>query len=135
MQTPASEDFARFSPDGHWVAFVSDETGRFEVYVTRFDHPGEKWRISTDGGNNPRWRGDGKELFYVSADYKVMAVQINPGEKFDASAPALLFKADPLSQDYDVTADGQRFLFVASAPGTQIIPFAVVINWKADLKR
>jgi Tol biopolymer transport system component len=135
MQTPASEDLARFSPDGRWVAFVSDETGRFEVYVTRFDHPGEKWRVSTDGGNSPRWRGDGRELFYVSADYKVMAVQINPGEKFDAGAPALLFKADPLSQDYDVTADGQRFLFVASAPGTQIIPFAVVLNWKADLKR
>lgn len=64
-----------------------------------------------------------------------MAVQIKPGEKFDAGAPALIFKADPLSQDYDVTPDGQRFLFVASAPGTQIIPFTVVLNWKAELKR
>jgi Tol biopolymer transport system component len=135
IQTQSSYPSARFSPDGRWVAFVSEETGRPEVYVTRFDKPGEKWRISTDGGNLPCWRRDGRELFYLMTDGKVMAVEIKPGTEFNAGAPALLFKADPLSKDYDVTADGQRFLFIASAPGTQLLPFAVVLDWMADLKR
>ena len=135
IQTQSSDPRARFSPDGQWVAFVSEETGRREVYVTRFDKPGEKWRISTDGGNAPRWRRDGRELFYLTADGKVMTVQIKPGTEFNAGTPTQLFKADPLSTDYDVTADGQRFLFIASAPGTQLLPFAVVLDWMADLKR
>jgi serine/threonine protein kinase/Tol biopolymer transport system component len=126
---------ARFSPDGRWVAFVSDETGRPEVYVTRFDRPGEKWRVSTEGGLGPRWRGDGKELFYLTQDFKVMSVQVKSGEQFDAGSPAQIFRADPLSVDYDVAADGQRFIFVASLPGTQFLPFAVVVNWNANLKR
>jgi Tol biopolymer transport system component len=127
---------AQFSPDGRWVALVSEETGRPEVYVTRFDRPGEKWRISTEGGINPRWPGDGKELFYMTPDWKVMSVEVkSSGEQFDAGPPAQLFRADPLAAGYDVTADGQRFIFVASAPGTQLLPFAVVLNWTADLKR
>lgn len=135
IQTQSSDPSARFSPDGRWVAFVSEETGRQEVYVTRFDKPGEKWRISTDGGNLPRWRRDGRELFYLMTGGKVMAVQIKPGTEFVAGSPIALFKADPLSRDYDVTADGQRFLFIASAPGTQLLPFAVVLDWTADLKK
>lgn len=135
LQTQSSDRNVRFSPDGRWVAFVSEETGRQEVYVTRFDKPGEKWRISTDGGNQPRWRRDGRELFYLMTDGKVMAVQIKPGTEFGAGSPTSLFKADPLSIDYDVTADGQRFLFIASAPGTQLLPFAVVLDWMTDLKR
>jgi eukaryotic-like serine/threonine-protein kinase len=106
-----------------------------QVYVTRFDKPGEKWRISTGGGNLPRWRRDGRELFYLTPDGKVMTVQIKPGTEFGAGSPMPLFKADPLSRDYDVTADGQRFLFIASAPGTQLLPFAVILDWTADLKR
>lgn len=126
---------ARFSPDGRWVAFVSNETGRLEVYVTRFDRPGEKWRVSTEGGFGPRWRGDGKELFYASLDWGMMSVQVKSGEQFEVGQPAQIFRADPLSTDYDVKADGQRFLFVASVPGTQFLPFAVVLNWNANLKR
>jgi Tol biopolymer transport system component/tRNA A-37 threonylcarbamoyl transferase component Bud32 len=135
IQTQSSDPSVRFSPDGRWVAFVSEETGRQEVYVTRFDKPGEKWRISTDGGNLPRWRRDGRELFYLTPDGKVMTVQTKPGTEFGAGSPMPLFKADPLSRDYDVTADGQRFLFIASAPGTQLLPFAVVLDWTADLKK
>jgi len=135
IQTQSSDPSVRFSPDGRWVAFVSEETGRQEVYVTRFDKPGEKWRISTDGGNLPRWRRDGRELFYLMPGGKVMAVQIKPGTEFGAGSPMPLFKADPLSADYDVTADGQRFLFIASAPGTQLLPFAVVLDWTAELKK
>lgn len=135
LNTQSSDPNARFSPDGRWVALVSEEAGRPEVYVTRFDKPGEKWRISIDGGNFPRWRHDGRELFYLTADGAVMTVQIKVGPEFDAGKPAELFKADPLARDYDVTADGQRFLFIASAPGTQLLPFAVVLNWMADLKQ
>lgn len=133
MQTQTFENDARFSPDGKWVAFVSEETGRHEVYLTRFDKPGEKWRISSEGGQSPRWRNDGKELFYWTTDRKLMAVPIKLGDSFDAGSPTELFKADPLSRNYDVVADGQRFLLIASAPGTQSLPFAVVFNWMADL--
>ena len=133
-QTQSSVPNVRFSPEGRWVAFVSEEAGRPEVYVTRFDKTGEKWRISTDGGNFPRWRRDGSELFYLTADGTVMTVQIKASGEFDAEKPTQLFKADPLAKDYDVTSDGQRFLFIASAPGTQVLPFAVVLNWMSDLK-
>ena len=135
METQTSESEARFSPDAQWVAFVSEETGRPEVYVTRFDKPGEKWRISNEGGVTPRWRGDGKELFYWTKDRKFMAVPITPGPTFKSGPPTQLFKADPVSLDYDVAVDGQRFLFITSAPGSQPLPFAVVVNWMSDLKR
>ena len=134
MQALYGDGGARFSPDGRWVAFVSNETSRSEVYVTRFDRPGEKWRISTDGGSKPCWRHDGRELFYLAANNRLMSVAIKPGDTFEASVPTALFKADPLSTEYDVTADGQRFLFIASAPGTQLLPFAVILDWTADLK-
>jgi len=134
IRTQSPNPSVRFSPDGRWVAFVSEEAGRPEVYVTRFDKPAEKWRISMDGGNFPRWRRDGRELFYLTADGTVMTVQIKVGPEFDPEKPTQLFKADPLTRDYDVTADGQHFLFIASAPGTQLLPFAVVLDWMADLK-
>jgi hypothetical protein len=76
--------------------------------VTRFDKPGEKWRISIDGGLGPRWRRDGRELFYVTANGAVMTVEIKAGAEFNAGKPTELFKADPLTRDYDVTADGQH---------------------------
>ena len=134
IDTQSSWANVRFSPDGRWVAFVSEEAGRPEVYVTRFDKPGEKWRISTDGGNLPRWRRDGRELFYLAPAGNVMMVQITADAEFNAGKPTELFKADPLARDYDVTADGQHFLFIASAPGTQLLPYAVVLDWMADLK-
>lgn len=137
LQTQFDEKFARFSPDGRWVAFMSNESGRDEVYVTRFDQPGEKWRISTAGGRSPRWRRDGKELFYLAADKKMMSVIIKSGaETFEAGAPTALFKVDSILEgDYDVTADGQRFLINNSVAGAQSQPFTIVLNWAADLKR
>ena len=135
IQTQSSDPRVRFSPDGQWVAFVSEEAGRPEVYVTRFEKPGEKWRISSDGGNLPRWRHDGRELFYLAPDGEVMAVLIKAGTQFEAGKPARLFKADSLARGYDLTADGQHFLFIASSAGTQLLPFAVVIDWMADLKQ
>jgi Tol biopolymer transport system component len=126
---------ARFSTDGRWVAFVSTETGREEVYVTRFDRPDEKWRVSTNGGSAPRWRHNAAEIFYRSADLRLMTAKINSSEKVEVSTPEQLFKVDPLSFDYDVAPDGKRFLFVTAAPGTQSIPFTVILNWTADLKK
>jgi Tol biopolymer transport system component len=134
MQSRPKVRQARFSPDGRWVAFVSEETGRPEIYVTAFDRPGEKTRISTEGGNGPRWRSDGKEMFYVTIDSKVMSVPVSSGDQFAIGKSALLFKGDPRTMDYDVTADGQRFIILASTPGTQHLPFAVVLNWSANLK-
>ena len=116
---------------------MSNESGRNEVYITRFDQPGEKWRISPAGGGSPRWRRDGKELFYLAADQRLMVVPIKSGAAtFEAGAPTALFKIDSILEgDYDVTADGQRFLINSSVAGAQSSPFTVVLNWTADLKR
>ncbi len=137
LQTQFDEKSARFSPDGRWVAFMSNESGRDEIYVTRFDQPGEKWRISTAGGRSPRWRRDGKELFYLTADKKMMSVIIKSGaETFEAGAPTALFKIESILEgDYEVTADGQRFLINNGVAGAQSQPFTIVLNWAADLKR
>jgi Tol biopolymer transport system component len=137
LQTQFDEKFARFSPDGRWVAFMSNESGRDEIYVTRFDQPSEKWRISTAGGRSPRWRRDGKELFYLAADKKLMSVTVkSAAAMFEASAPTALFKIDSIFEgDYEVTADGQRFLINSSVAGAQSSPFTVVLNWTKDLKR
>ncbi|MGI8640310.1 MAG: protein kinase domain-containing protein [Pyrinomonadaceae bacterium] len=136
LQTQFDERDARFSPDGRWVAFISNESGREEIYVTRFDQPGEKWRISTAGGRSPRWRRDGKELFYLAADKKLMSVAVKGAATFEAGTPIALFKIDSIIEgDYEVTADGQRFLINSSVTGTQSLPFTVVLNWTADLKR
>ncbi|HJZ81095.1 MAG TPA: hypothetical protein VKD91_12145, partial [Pyrinomonadaceae bacterium] len=135
MQTQSIESQGVFSPDLHWVAFVSDETGHEEIYVMSFEHPGEKWRVSSAGGNDPRWRHDGRELFYLASDNHLMSVEFKPGSEFAAGVPAALFKTDPLAADFDPTADGQRFVFVVSAPGVQRLPFAVNLDWMKDLKR
>ena len=136
LQTQFDEKFARFSPDGRWVAFMSNESGRDEIYVTRFDQPGEKWRISTAGGRNPRWRRDGKELFYLAADKKLMSVSVKSAATFEAGAPTALFKIDSILEgDYEVTVDGQRFLVNSIVAGAQSLPFTVVLNWTKDLRR
>jgi eukaryotic-like serine/threonine-protein kinase len=142
LRSRFSETVPRFSPDGRWVAFASNESGRYEVYVARFERPAEKWRVSTAGGAQPRWRRDGQELFYLAPGNQLMAVPVMRGETFEFSAPSLLFKIDldklnssgEMGNDYDVTADGQRFLIVLGS-AAQIAPFTVIANWTADLKR
>ena len=135
LQTQFEEKHARFSPDGRWIAFVSNESGREEVYVARFENPSEKWSISTSGGSSPRWNGNGKELFYLSSDKKLMSVSVKTGTTtFEAGVPAVLFKVDSITEDdYDVTADGQRFLINNNVAGGKSSPFTVVLNWTADL--
>jgi Tol biopolymer transport system component len=141
LQSNFDESKAKFSPNGRWVAYVSNESGANEVCVRPFPVAPGKWQVSTAGGEQPRWRRDGKELFYLSADHKLMSVEVNSdGPTFEHRAPVALFGTrvggiDTPGDYYAVTADGQRFILnnlVAEAPYT---PIRVVLNWTADLKR
>jgi len=139
LQTVFNEQQAQFSPDGKWISYTSDESGAPEVYVQTFPASGGKWRISTNGGAEPQWRRDGKELFYLSADKKLMAVDIKQGSLFEAGVPKTLFETRVLvlttfRNHYVVTADGQRFL-INSGVESNYAPISVVVNWTEDLKR
>ena len=139
LQTPFAEQMARFSPDGKWVAYVSDESTRQEVYVRSFPPSGGKWQVSTNGGSTPRWRRDGKELFYLASDSRIMSVDVKAGAaSFEVSSPKALFEAPvdtPAGANrYDVSPDGQRFLVNAPAENTSSASMTVVVNWLANAK-
>ena len=130
---------AQFSPDGRWFAYASSEGGNMQVYVSTFPDANGKWQISTGGGLEPRWRRDGKELFYISSDGKMMSVPIVGTTSFEAGTPVALFTThcrQPVSsQDvfcYDVTPDGQRFLIVTNADQGPASPLAVTLNWTSE---
>jgi Tol biopolymer transport system component/DNA-binding winged helix-turn-helix (wHTH) protein len=146
LQTEFNETDARFSPDVKWLAYTSDLSGSKEVYVQDFPAAGGKWTISTRGGSYPRWRRDGKELFYVSADQKLMAVEVKSSASFEPGAPKVLFDLRSVRRlgsnydvvffgDYNVTADGQRFLLRTSPHEAAPTQISVVLNWTADVKK
>jgi len=140
LQTAFNEQQAQFSSDGKWIAYTSDESGSPEVYVQTFPASGGKWRVSTNGGSEPKWRRDGKELFYLSADRKLMAVDVRLGATFEAGVPKPLFETRVLvltsfRNHYAVTADGQRFLVNTNLEQTDFTPISVVVNWTAELKQ
>jgi eukaryotic-like serine/threonine-protein kinase len=126
---------ARVSYDGHWVAYANSDLGRFEVYLQRMDRSAGKWLVSSQGGIQPKWRGDGKEIFYVATDGKLMAVPIKLGELPEVGKPQPLFQTRIESttgtfwHQYDVTRDGQRFL--VNTPQAVTTPVTVVVNWLA----
>jgi Tol biopolymer transport system component len=125
----------RFSPDGKWLAFESNDTGRNEVYVVPYPGPGGKSQISTDGGTQPRWNHSGRELFFRNGD-KMMAVDVETGAAFRAGAPYMLF--EKAANDYDVAPDGRRFLMLkppAAGPGGAGSELHVILNWFEDLRR
>ena len=138
----SGEDDARFSPDGHWVAYDSNESGQLEIYVRSFAmnadgtavKHGGKWQISNGGGLTPRWRGDGRELYYRARDRRVMAVAIATEPEFRPGKPEPLGFFASLGDMWDCTADGRRFL-VVTAKGKDQAPFTVVLNWQAALKK
>lgn len=139
QQTRFDETDGVFSPDSRWVAFVSAESGSSEVYVQRSDGSGEKWRISSTGGSGPRWPRDGKEIFYLAADNRIMAVPVSVGETFSAGKAVALFTADPvcfkcIGDTFDVTHDGQRFLVNNRLPGPSSA-IDIVLNWVPDSKK
>jgi eukaryotic-like serine/threonine-protein kinase len=140
-QSEFSDRHGMFAPDGKWIAYTSTETGDMEVYVQPFPATGEKWKVSAHGGAQPRWRRDGKEMFYRTLDGKMMAVAVKTTGGFEAGVPRMLFQssADPLYPNlglaYAVTADGQRFLVNAAADQSRASPFTIVTDWTAGLKR
>jgi len=140
VQTNFDEQQAQFSPDGKWIAYQSDESGRVEIYVQPFPGPGNRWPVSTNGGSQVRWRRDGKELFYVALDGRLMAVPIRVamnGGAPEVRTPVTLF-APPLGgavqqadyrHQYMVSSDGDRFL-VATVTEQANSPITVILNWK-----
>lgn len=140
LQSDFNEEQPRLSPDGRWIAYTSDESGRPEVYVQSLPSLAEKWQISTNGGGDPQWRRDGTELFFIAADRKLMAVPIRPGPTFDPGIPTPLFETrvtglTDVRTHYQVSADGRRFL-VNTVPETEAAtsaPVRVIVNWPATL--
>lgn len=139
LQTPFQETRAQFSPDGKWIAYGSTESGRFEVYVAPFPGPGRAWRVSAAGGNSPRWRRDGRELFFVSADSMLMSVDVDGrSASFVVGQVQPLFsirmRDQTLGIPYSVTADGQRFLVNTPVDRNAATPISLVINWPGLLR-
>jgi eukaryotic-like serine/threonine-protein kinase len=143
LRTEFNESSGQFSPDGHWIAYTSDESGSDEIYVREFSSgsakgswdAASKWLISKGGGTNPKWRGDGKDLFYVASDGKLMSVAINAKPVFEAGEPRPLFQLPPGFIGGDVTADGRRFLIGVPVAQSASVPFTVVLNWQTTLKK
>jgi serine/threonine protein kinase/Tol biopolymer transport system component len=132
VPAPGFAAHARFSPDGRWVAYVSTESGHPEVFVQAFSGTGGRWQVSTQGGAQPRWRRDGKELFFVSLSGDAMTVDVKATEgAFSAGTPKVLFRANPATvftgrNSWDVSPDGQRFLINSASP---LPPITVMLNW------
>ncbi len=138
VATAFDERSPMFSPDGRWLAYVSNESGRDEVYVQPYPGPGGKWPISTEGGTEPRWSADGRELFYRLGD-KMMVVEVRSEPAFSSERPQLVFEVPYLrdqfgTSNYDISPDGQRFLMIKEEGGQQA-QINVVLNWFEELKR
>jgi Tol biopolymer transport system component len=142
LQTQFAEHFGRVSPDGRWLAYTSAEAGTAEIYVRPFTPQapagtGAKWLISKGGGVRSLWRPDGKGLFYVTLAGEIAAVEIDTSKGFQAGTPRRMFAvpAAVAISGLDLSPDGKRFLF-AAPPGTgRVVPFTVVLNWAAGLKK
>jgi len=135
LRTEFHEGRARLSPNGKWLAYTSDETKRNEVYIMTFPNPGGKWQISTSGGAEPVWSRDGKELFFISGDGKMMAVEIKgTGGNPEAGVPKALFDVRSNPSAYDVSKDG-RFLIPMPLQQSANAPITIVVNWIAGLKK
>jgi Tol biopolymer transport system component/predicted Ser/Thr protein kinase len=144
LRTEFSEFDGQFSPDGRWVAYVSNQSGRYEIYVLPFDAsnpgspaPGGLHQVSKDGGDYVHWNGDGKELFYLAPDGYLMSVDVSAaGGAFQTGAPQRLFKSSASSDAWDASADGKRFLIAVPAVSGAVSPtYHVVVNWTELLKR
>lgn len=138
LRNEYNEMDGRISPNGKWLAYTSDESGLREVYVSAISGSSGKWQISTAGGSQPKWRRDGKEIYYLAADRKLMAVPIQDSDHFQAGTANPLFETRSRytgNSAYDVTSDGQRFLINTVVSGQTSTPITVVINWTSDLKK
>jgi Tol biopolymer transport system component len=134
VHTAAQEGGGRPSPDGRWLAYASNESGRNEVYVRPFRNEQTHWQISRAGGALVRWRGDSRELFYIEGGTRIMSVDIAAGAQFDVSAPRVLFSRQAFA-DYDVTADGKKFVFAMLDPEAEAGTINAILNWTALLRK
>ncbi len=134
LQTRFDERDGKFSPDGRWIAYFSDESSRYEVWVQSFPAGMGKWQVSTNGGISPRWRRDGRELYYVSNDGKLMAVEVRPGATFQMGAPQALFDAHGATS-FDAASDGGKFLMAIPDERASDQPVQIMLNWPAALKK
>jgi eukaryotic-like serine/threonine-protein kinase len=144
LESGAADGAPQLSPDGRWVAYASDESGRGrEIFVRAFRGPGGPWRVSTEGGNEPQWNPNGRELFYRSGQ-KMMAVDLDTAAGFTSGKPHVLFEGDFdaafngfVRANYDVSPDGQRFLMLQPTTPADVPPseISVVLNWSEELKR
>jgi serine/threonine protein kinase len=137
--TPFSEDEPHFSYDGRWIAYNSTESGKPEVFVMPFPPTGRRWQVSTAGGAQPRWRSDGKELYYLGLDGRLMAVDVALGATAESGPPRVLFEtgvnvSSALDQ-YVVTSDGKRFLIAVPVGPSAPEPITIVLDWPATLHR
>ena len=136
-KTTFNELNGQFSPDSHWVAYETNESGQFQIVVQPFPEPTSKWQVSTEGGAQPRWRADGKELYFIAPDGKLMVTSITvKGSTFAAGTPVALFPASPATsgpgayrQQYAVSRDGQ-FLVNQSVEASTTAPITIILNWK-----
>jgi len=142
MQTKGTVRNPQFSPDGRWMAYASNETGNMEVYVSSFPSGNGKWQVSSGGGQEPKWRQDGKELFYLSAEGRMMAVAVTTGASFKPGSPVALFQThrrQPVSFldvfSYDVSGDGQRFLIATKMDEGNSPPLSVLLNWASEMEK
>ncbi|HYV62106.1 MAG TPA: protein kinase [Bryobacteraceae bacterium] len=135
LHSEFNEQYAKLSPNGQWLAYQSDESKRTEIYVVTFPMLGGKWQISTGGGTRPVWSRDGKELYFIGTDQKMMTVEIRAGAKFDFGVPKALFEVrmEPAAW-FDVSKDG-KFLIPTQVEAAASVPMTVVVNWHAALKR
>jgi len=142
LTTKTSETNGQISPDGKWVAYASNESGDWEIYVTTYPTAAGKWQVSRGGGTEPRWRGDGKEIFYIGAGSTLTAVPVSSEGTFAAGNPMPLFRSQLRAQvsstdqfSYDVTKDGQRFLVNRYAKPAQVAPLHIILNATAGLEK
>jgi Tol biopolymer transport system component len=142
LATPVEgESGGHFSPDARWAAYESSETGREEVFVQDFPAKAAKLQVSTDGGSEPRWRRDGRELFYLAADGRLMSVSIDTAPDLKLGVPTPLFQTTlaklplPAQRRFSVSPDGQRFIMSIPASGSAVPPVTVTVNWASALKQ
>ena len=138
LETDFNEGEPVFSPDGKWIAYVSNESGKNEIYVRSFPDTGGKWQISTEGGEDPIWSRGGGEVFYIASSTRVMTVPVKAGSTFEAGTPQFLFEArirPDTGAQYDVSKDGKRLLVDVDVTEAAETPIALVQNWLAGRKK